>query len=247
MAIKSLLNVVLLLIAGSAIAVSSGDGNFIINIADTVQSEQRRKASQGVFLAIYAEIGIVPQFRSLPSLRGLDMVNKGVYDAEAGRLEGVASAYANLVKIPTPIGVFKTGIFCLKQEHCSLQKQSKAANLDGFRSATLFCQQKQIDCTKVRSVAMLAKLIREGFADAFLATTMDAPQILCLLDVDTAYYHHIPEFDVAAFHYIHKQHIQLAPDLNKAISKVAKTGLIEKSLFSWREELMGCDTSIIEI
>lgn len=238
----------LLLVFGSAEAIrEDAASSFIINVADSVQTQQHRRSSETLFEFIYQRLNIEPEFRYLPSKRGLNMVNEGRFDAEAARLESVVTPYENLISVPEPVATFHTGVFCMEAQQCRLDGDSILAAFEGFRMAAPFCQKMQLTCKTTVNFQSLIKLLKHGLADALFATTLDAPQVICGLGVQDVFYRALPKLNVNGYHYVHKKHENLIPQLNDAIILAKQAGIVAKTLAFWREELANCDVTVVEI
>ncbi|WP_261594677.1 hypothetical protein [Pseudoalteromonas holothuriae] len=61
--------------------------------------------------AIYHPLSINPTLIYLPTKRGLQLLNNGEIDADAGRIDKAMAGYTNLIKVPYPLSKFRLFIF----------------------------------------------------------------------------------------------------------------------------------------
>lgn len=218
----------------------SYSGNFTINVAETAATEQRKSALQNYFRQIYSSVGIKPSFVFMPSNRGLAAVNAGEIDAEAGRLEQIASQYPNLTKVNAPLATIKVALFCLSKEQCELRENAKIGVQKGFQSAVEFCDQLSEECYFDTNVQSLAKLLERSMLSSLFLVKAESSQVLCNLSSDIIYYVDLPQFSRQTFHYLNNKYRSLAPQLAEAIKQVNAQYKEHFSEDGWKLSLTKC-------
>jgi hypothetical protein len=68
---------------------------FIIDVSEAFNIKSDKQQIETLLSDLYLPLGIKPYFVYYPSLRGLNLVNKGSIDAEAFRFDSVANLYPN--------------------------------------------------------------------------------------------------------------------------------------------------------
>jgi hypothetical protein len=217
---------------------------FTINAPETYTTEQRKQTLESYFTEIYKAVNIAPQFVYLPSLRGLDLVNKGEFDAEAARFELVGTPYPNLIKLNTPIAIVQSGFFCINEKNCHDKKKATIGVQKGFESAKLFCQTMLATCHFDSSPQSLAKLLESKMLASVFMTHEEAAQIICQLSVKKIFYTHQPNYDQPTYHWLHNRHKNLVPGLEKAISKVNKQLAQNLNSESWLTVIKACGKDV---
>jgi len=220
---------------------------YVINVTEIIAHSSHKEQLEVLLSDIYYPLAITPFFVYYPSLRGLDLVNKGSIDAEALRLEEVATQYQNLLKIPEPIARVISGFFCRSKAHCQINARSVIAMHSGFQSGASFCRDKKLTCKYESKPNNLLQMFDKGLVSSLLMSTIGASKILCLSKQQTIYYQLEPDFERDAFHYVHKKYAHLQSALSEAIieMKLSKRYLLFTQ--TWTEKLKSCGKTLIPV
>lgn len=225
--------------------IAQTETSYIINIAESVQTNERQIATENYLTKLYAPLNITPTFLYLPSQRGLKLVNEGKLDAEGGRTKVIAQRYSNLYLIPEPIMQFKSGIFCRRENNCLPSKNLVISYLSGFQAAKLHCNTQDLTCAEVDSSENLAKAFNEKLTDAMLSGEREAPQVLCQTEQRTFYYRNLTALDFDIFHLVHVKHHAHIPALIKSVKSLGQLNMVKTE--DWRANGLNCNKTIIEL
>lgn len=230
-----------------AFSLQANTQEYVINVVEAFDNQSDRQRLEVLFSHIYRPLGISPYFVYYPSLRGLNLANKGDIDAEAFRIAEVAEQYPNLLKIPEPMTRVTSGFFCSSKAHCQINTQSVIAMRSGFLGGASFCRDKNLRCKYESKPSNLLKMLDEGLATSLLMSTIGASQRLCMSKQQNIYYKLEPEFERDAFHYVHKKHAHLRPALVDAIIQLKFSERYSLFTQTWSEKLKSCGKTLINI
>ena len=219
---------ILIVIALLCLPFSSALQAFVIDVDSLHQDTPAGKGIEQFFIAVYAQLKIVPTFMYYPPKRGLRMVNKGELDAEATRFEIVASQYPNFVRVNEALLDLHVGLFCFNDPVCQPKSDSAIVVLKGMESGARLCRQKSYRCRYESNISTVTRLLETGIATALLSTTSTARIVVCNSENTDISYTNIPEFRQQSFHYVNKKHTALVPKLEQAIREVRKQSQFEQ-------------------
>lgn len=221
--------------------------SYKINVTETYKNHSGQEGLESFFIALYLPLSISPEFLYYPSKRGLQLVNQGMLDAEAGRFEMVAKSYSSLIKIDEPIRFFHSGYFCLEKESCRIGKSTVVAAQSGFQSAELFCRTNQLNCHLENNPHLLARMLEKQIAQVFFSLNSEAELVLCSFNADTIYFAPISSFSYPSYHYVHKRHVRLVPKLEASMKHLRKTGVIPPLDAPSTPPQLSCNKKVIRI
>ncbi|XOV78135.1 MAG: hypothetical protein ACFHVJ_14450 [Aestuariibacter sp.] len=210
------------------------DQPYVINVAESIQSEWRRELVEQVFTDIYGQIGITPDFVFFPSLRGLKMVDEGILSAEAWRVEEVGAQFSNLIQIKPHLLKLEIGVFCVSENACTITENSNVATVAGFIKGLSICEELQASCIVGKRQADITRLLEDNIVDAILLPLNASHNFLCDLESNMISYRILNNTEINVFHYIHKQHEELADSLSTAITNTMEKGLMDPFQNEWR-------------
>lgn len=213
------------------------ENEFIINIAESVRTEWQRNATYEMFDDIYKQLSITPTYVTLPSNRGLKMVNDGTFDAEAGRVKQVGDRYPNLIRIEPHFYSLEPAVFCLSEEQCRLHKQTNIGVVSGFVLGQSICHDITENCIIATNPEDAKNLLHRDLADALLVPLHESHQYLCELPHDNLFFRVVREQAVPLYHYVNKRHAHLVPAIKNALVDTQRRGVIEKLHLFWKTEL----------
>ncbi|WP_088329632.1 hypothetical protein [Lacimicrobium sp. SS2-24] len=219
---------------------------FTINVINNLHFSGEQSDVEAFFIKAYAPLGIAPSFVYFPSYRGLDMVNRGLLDAEAARTELVAKEYDHLVKVPVVLGKLKVVFFCQPQADCHSLENKRIGVTGGYNMGITFCQDNQLNCYFAPDLETLVKVFDNRRVDAMLVPLYLAPSLLCQSQTQQFVYRYIPELEADIFHYVHRSHGALVAKLTASIIDAQSTHLLQAVLDSWRKRLNQCNKKAFE-
>ncbi len=191
----------------------------------------------------YQQLGVEVAAKKYPGIRSLVIANEGVQvDGEVMRKAGITQQYPNLIQVPVPVFEAKMVAFTrpdreLVIENWDALKRYRVGGrrgiasienrLKGFDSVTWVDEQKQIyqmlkygriDVAVLPEMVAKTVAIRTGVAIKILSPALEV---------------------VPLYHYLHKRHAAVVPQLTETLREMERTGSIE--LLTQRHE-----TSMLE-
>ncbi|MFA3791932.1 hypothetical protein AB6T38_12510 [Aliiglaciecola sp. SL4] len=216
----------LLILALLSIAFSGRADNFTVNIVGVLKDDKDAPNVIQYYTDIYQAVDIKPSFTFYPSLRGLKMVDAGVLDAEAFRLNVVGEHFSELVKIDEAIGHIQIGFICLDKSDCVVDETSVIGVLSSFRGAIDFCAESNINCHFIESINSIAKKLDTELVDVIFATDIEAERIVCASKMDSFQFIPSLEHKLPLYHYVNKRHLGLKVKLEKSIRDAKNSGKV---------------------
>ncbi|CAH9064574.1 hypothetical protein PSECIP111854_03485 [Pseudoalteromonas sp. CIP111854] len=189
--------------------------------------------------AIYHPLSINPTLVYLPTKRGLQLLNNGEIDADAGRIDKAMAGYTNLIKVPYPLSKFRLFIFCIKPKECVLNKQVGHLIIQGTLLSEQFCQNAQLSCNIVANDISAFSALQKSFAPTLIANDRFAVGTICASGIKEIYARPLTK-ELKAYHYVHKKHADLVPQLTQSIKKLMDKNLLQNSFQSLTGAAKGC-------
>lgn len=214
--------------------------DYVISVNESYEHKVGQKNMVSLFEEIYAPLGITPTLQFLPSLRGLQLANKGVNDAEAGRTLDIANNYENLLRVAYPIIVNEIGTICLTPSSCKLDPKLRYAVVGGLEKGKIICQEKKLNCLFDQSQSFLANAMINNAVDALMGRVATSTDILCQLGSKKIYYKADDNLSITSYHLIHKKHAALLPQLNESIRLLSEKGRIAAFIASTNDIKSSC-------
>jgi polar amino acid transport system substrate-binding protein len=181
------------------------------------------KRCEVVISAVYAQLNIQIKLVSFPGRRALDFANKGKTDGELCRIGNIAVQYLNLIKV-TPALTTMELVAISKDIHLSIKT---TADLQGLKLVSIRGLKavendfKSFAVSYVSDFAVIAKLLESGRADVAIVPKMIIEKPLKGQIV--SFKVHQPSLvQYSVFHYIHKRHKALAPQISAQIIRFKK-------------------------
>ncbi len=228
-----------LLLLGCPPLTAQDSADFVISYITT---SPQNDYSDPVIRTAYARIGITVRFEGVQSAESIARVNAGLADAELQRVANITDQFPNLVRVPVPISASETiGV-----------SKNPDIKLDGWESLSPY----RIGMTK-------GSLAQEGGIPGLSVTTADTPdELLDLLlrdEIDIAVggraglitqirrrhlestVHRLDNMleVVLLYHYVHKRHTDLVPQLRKALGDMLRSGELQRLRQEQRQRLEG--------
>ncbi|MFC0120102.1 hypothetical protein [Pseudoalteromonas xiamenensis] len=221
---------------------------YTINISESVASPEAKDVIIKLLEALYARIDITPRFVMLPSSRGMLMVNSGELDAEAARVDTVAASYPNLVQVQTPLLELTVGYYCLKEQACqNFDEDTVFIVPKGSKLLTEFCDTHRLTCLPVNNDESAFKTIGSGVGDVLLSADWIARTVMCNSHYRTFYYRPEPTLATEVYHYVHRKHQSLLPQLDAAMVTLNHEGVIKDFIQNGMNSQNSCDAKIITL
>jgi polar amino acid transport system substrate-binding protein len=190
---------------------------------------------EAFFVRLLEEIcprnNIVLEHNTPPVGRSLTLVNEGVDDGDGPRIEGLSSAYPNLVCVPEPFGEFRFGAFARSQDiridgWASLAELN-VAYIHGWKIFDNNVKAAR-SITRVKSNALLFNLLNEGRTDVALITKLAGYAEIQKLGLKGIVFVEPPLAIVPNYLYLNKRHTNLAPELARTLRELKEDGTYDR-------------------
>lgn len=214
---------------------------YTINISESVLDALEKQDVEAFLTSVYAPLNIRPEFVYYPSMRGLELVDKGQLDADGSRFEAVVKGYDNLLKVHYPSARVSATLFCLSESRCELSDRGlRTGVLNGFVMAKQMCESQGLGCYFTNSNDGLASLLDGGRLDALLVQTYLAPSLICQMTPEVFYWREIEAFSLPNFHYVHRSNQHLIDKLAASFEQHQKSQVLLNLLGQWKTKIAQC-------
>lgn len=221
--------------------------DYIINVSESASYHLGKSQVETLFNEVYKPLGIAPKYIYLPSKRGLEQVNSGLYDAEAGRFSIIAEQYQSLLMIPTPLTELRIALFCIEESLCQLDANQGFLTITGTLITEKFCQTKQLNCNTVINDESAFIALKKQHADAILGNSLFPRGTLCRSGLKKIYMRVVLGQSFPLHHFINKQHKTLFAPLNQSIINLKNSSEIAAIFNKIANEFSQCNGEIIEL
>ena len=197
----------------------------------------------------YREIGINITYKSLPSLRSLEMANS-VYDAEMGRVPEFIREYSNLDVVPVPLLEFRICAYSLNPniriDSWDDIFQYSIARRRGVKLLDIKLD-KHEQCIVVDDIKQVAELLAIKRIDLAVSVEVDFEYALKgLLDAGAQLkpIYMQPVMSAYVYHPINKRNADLIPDLSQVLRRMVDNGNMQ---LHWRRFVTGVEKIIVPL
>ncbi|WP_138553207.1 hypothetical protein [Pseudoalteromonas rubra] len=218
-----------------------------INVSEALSYSLGKQQITAMFTEIYAPMGIRPEFEFLPSERGLQLVNDGELDAEAGRVGLVGARYPNLIAVPAPLSELRLMLLCTAPKYCELSNETDLAIIAGNLITVWYCEQHQLNCNPVQNNISAYQALSRGRVNRILVTDKYALGSLCESGLSTLYSKVADESTFTVYHYVHKKHRALVPKLGAHIKAIRKSGQLKHYVSRLQNAFAHCQGQLISL
>jgi ABC-type amino acid transport substrate-binding protein len=200
-------------------------------LISAIANEQTHELAKGVVRVAYEKMGIDVEFTDLPARRGLAWANSGKTDGDLARIDGTDKEFTNLIKILTPIILFKGVVFTKKIERNIRSwedlKGLSVGIIGGIRYSDIGT--KGLDRVIAKDMVQLFMLLAKERIDVAVAV-LDAGKIEINRHHKGAKLHVMgqPLLVAPLFHFVHKKNIDLVPQLESVLKEMMESGEMSK-------------------
>jgi len=178
----------------------------------------------------YSRIGYTIEVKGVPARRALVMSNEGQCDGEAARVAIIESSCENLIRVPTAIYTNHIAAFAVRDDiDVSLGWESvrsyRCASVIGYKY--IEDRTQDFDHVFVRTYEKLFNLIRFNRVDIGVAESFDAQITLREMGMSDIRMLNPPIATNPMYHYLHKKHADLVPQIDKVLQDMADEGRLE--------------------
>ena len=184
---------------------------------------------QAVLEKAYDGIGYDVTYRNVPLARSFIEANKGELDGLRARVAAVADKYPNLIKVPFEILDFRLVLLADRRVcgACNLSDVTQVAVTRGIVALEeeLSTALADKDVVEVTTAQQTLELMAAGKVQAAIMSDTNVPDEFYQLN------HHWMIRTLAVlpdYHYLHKKHTELVPQLVRQLEAMRKSGVITR-------------------
>lgn len=204
----------------------------------TFHSSVRALIFQEILTTAYNRINVEIRVLPYPGRRGIKYADKGLLDGEAGRLKHVSPLFPNLVMVPVPIFHNQTAAFTKNWEIKIHGWQDLRPYIVTSMLGLKYTENKLKGFPRVHFTPTINEAFEElelFQADITIFALLDGLNIINgmkLKNVTPLVFEEIP-----SFHFIHKKHTALLPDITASLEQMAAAGELEAIANRYRRGL----------
>lgn len=188
----------------------------------------------------YAELGMSLNYLPMPRQRSLVEANKGNIAGELARIPELNDDYPNLRRVDFPLYAFNVVLVADRRRCgiCSFEQIKNVAHVNGVQIIETFLanQQSQRPVATTGNLEQLATLLENNRVEAILMTDFEFQQTNL---AQQRHYIRVPLKRALAYHYVHKKHADLIPQLEQKLLDMHDSGRIEELLEQHNVRLPG--------
>ncbi len=179
----------------------------------------------------YDQLGFKVAFHAIQPGRSLILTDRGDFDGQVMRASNIEKRAPNLLKVPVTLAKGKLALYCAKDVLCdkSILNNSKKVIgvVTGDTASTVFMKDKNGSTYQVRNGVDLATMLTLKRLSYII--TLEEEETGNINNLDASLYQRVILLDLAGYHYIHKKHQQLIPQLTTAFEQaIAEIGPFKK-------------------
>lgn len=186
-------------------------------------------ASANTIKIAYKELNYNIEFPIYPSKRALIQTNNGDIDGISARIEGIEKSYKNLIRIP--IAICRMIITLYSTQDIKLTSLNDLAKYKvSFQKGNIAIAKllKNVKTTKVTSNLQLFKMLSSKRVDIIVTGESTAQNYINKNNINLIQRlsYSLPE--IPLYHYLHKKHQTLIPNITDKLIELEKKGIVEK-------------------
>jgi len=167
----------------------------------------------------YNQLGYKIIFEKILMARAIEMVDTGRLDAMMIAGKDVEQNYTNILRVPVMLARGTLVLYCSKQANCQASELNNANNIIGvIRGASVsgnFMRNMRASTYSVKSEEHLGSMLRKGRLNYILI--INEEQFGQVGDLDDTQFQKVEVYHSEGYHYIHKKHKHLLPELTQAL------------------------------
>ncbi|MYN01147.1 transporter substrate-binding domain-containing protein [Pseudoduganella sp. DS3] len=201
-----------------------------ISISTLIGTDPATVTAEQIVREAYRRLGINLVLHHLPGERSLVQANDGKMDGELYRKLGMEREYPNLVIVPVPLQIYEIVIF-------SRGTSFVVSGWDSLRPYTLgFVRgikivQENTHGMKIEAVATMPQAFEKmmmGRTDLVLGNRSSGIAVIKALNLEGISILEPPLASFPVYHYVHKKHESLVPELTRILRQMQTDKTIER-------------------
>ncbi len=200
-----------------------------MTIAMIDQGQFMEQVTRAVLTEAYAKIDVPVRFKEVPAARALAESSSGVTDGELHRIANLSVRFPTLVQVNVPVNWFDTVVVTRKVRFTPNGWKSLRPyrigyhyGIQAFEHAT---EGMKVDTAPTNELVL--RKLQRGRTDIALMTDVEARELIARLGDAQLRVLSPPIARIALYHYVHKKHAQLVPQLEAALRSMEADGSIE--------------------
>ena len=101
--------------------------------------------------------------------------------------------------------------------------------------------------THTSEIIAIVRMLEEGIAQGFLSSTMESNKVLCAIKATKLYFHNKPALARLSYHFVHKRHALLVPELEDSMKKLKQQGVLPNTKLHTTPTHSACGKHIISV
>jgi ABC-type amino acid transport substrate-binding protein len=218
----------LTLLVACGLMASQSSANAVEQSAFVVAYNETTAPLVSMVQAIYAEMGIRPVFKLVPSERAIEVTSSGGYDADLSRVEGTESMYPDLVRSREPLKITELYAFARKGSgitirHADDLKQRKLGFVRGSKLVEEFLQESGLQAQAANQAGSFYSMLSGGRFEIALVTST---QLLSQSQDQMANVERVGPVLMSRFsyHVFNKKHAELVPRFDAVLRAMKADG-----------------------
>jgi len=179
----------------------------------------------------YAKLGMAIEYVEMPRQRSLVEANQGRIDGELARIDSIGGEYKNLVRVDFPLYSFDIVLVADRRDCgvCNFSQIENLAFINGVRLVEDFLQQNSRGkaIAEANNIKQLLSLLENKRVEAAIMTDFEYQESGL---ADNRHYIKVPLERSLSYHYLHKNHADLADDLAAILEQMHDSGRIDALL-----------------
>ncbi|TMP24032.1 hypothetical protein CWB99_22805 [Pseudoalteromonas rubra] len=173
----------------------------------------------------YQQLGYRLELVDFNRQSALIAANDGALDGQLGRIHGVTQAYPNLLKVSFPLYTFNLQLLsrCLS---CTFQQLDSLVIQSGYLVANQYLKTTPFNgqLIEVKNNITQLNLVTQGKVQAALVVDFHLREHLADIDLESLKIETL--LTIETYHYLHKKHKTLIPQLEQALEQLAEKGTV---------------------
>lgn len=178
----------------------------------------------------YKNLDIEVNFLTLPNKRGLRMANSGEIDGEMLRVADTEIHHPNLIQVPVPICSIESILVANERVMATTYEDLKKYRFGitiGYVDQENLVEKYQLNATRVIKNNTLLEMLMRDRVDVIFLTKLESKYIISKsrntkLKVLQGF-----EREMLLYHYLHKKHKALVPQITNALQALTKAGKVK--------------------
>lgn len=185
-----------------------------------IDGSQNHEAVCRVLRVAYDKLGYELDITTAPARRSIEMVNAGQFDGEVQRISVVGDSFDNILRVPVPILETHWRAYTLDPDLKATSWSDLQGRKVGAVNGTWYVRKLPPDLElHLTTTENLEQMLVHGRLDVIIVSTLTAQEF--------EFEHYpleTPELALELYHYLHKRHQDLLPQITDVLSDMKEAG-----------------------